>query len=162
MYLVCIYKDIETSITYFNKIESYCSPDSPVCYLHNQIVSHSGYLTLQVWRVKKNMHILTINLFFFFFQLESLVQDMQDKVHGVPVRHQKVFLTSIPFAFMGKFFLANNNKQQKKRCICRLRETTRVGHSDLFFRNSFKKLQVSGVKMEKIEIIYLFGIKKFC
>jgi len=26
---------------------------------------------------------------------------MQDKVHGVPVRHQKVFLTSIPFAFMG-------------------------------------------------------------
>ena len=55
------------------------------------------------------MHILTINLFFFFFQLESLVQDMQDKVHGVPVRHQKVFLTSIPFAFMGKFF----GQQQK-------------------------------------------------
>jgi regulator of G-protein signaling len=36
-----------------------------------------------------------------FDKLESLVQDMQDKVHGVPVRHQKVFLTSIPFAFMG-------------------------------------------------------------
>ena len=36
-------------------------------------------------------------------QLESLVQDMQDKVHGVPVRDQKTFLTSIPFAFMGKF-----------------------------------------------------------
>lgn len=36
-----------------------------------------------------------------FDKLEALVQDMQDKVHGVPVRHQKVFLTSIPFAFMG-------------------------------------------------------------
>jgi len=36
-----------------------------------------------------------------FNKLESLVQDMQDKVHGVPVRDQKTFLTSIPFAFMG-------------------------------------------------------------
>lgn len=36
-----------------------------------------------------------------FDKLESLVQDMQDKVHGVPVRDQKTFLTSIPFAFMG-------------------------------------------------------------
>ena len=33
------------------------------------------------------------------------MRDMQDKVHGVPVRHQKVFLTSIPFAFMGKLLL---------------------------------------------------------
>ena len=40
-----------------------------------------------------------------FLQLEALVRDMQDKVHGVPVRHQKVFLTSIPFAFMGKLLL---------------------------------------------------------
>lgn len=28
---------------------------------------------------------------------------MQDPEHGVPVRQQKMFLTSIPYAFMGKF-----------------------------------------------------------
>ena len=91
------------------------------------------------------MHILTINLFFFFFQLESLVQDMQDKVHGVPVRHQKVFLTSIPFAFMGKFFWP---KTTKKWCICRLRGTTRVRHSDLLWRNSFKNCKFLAIEIK--------------
>ena len=37
----------------------------------------------------------------FLFQLEQLVRDMQDDEHGVPVRSQKLFLTSIPAAFMG-------------------------------------------------------------
>lgn len=36
-----------------------------------------------------------------FDKLEQLVRDMQDPLHGVPVRRQKIFLTSIPFAFMG-------------------------------------------------------------
>ena len=35
-------------------------------------------------------------------QLENLVREMQDPEHGVPVRSQKLFLTSIPAAFMGK------------------------------------------------------------
>ena len=86
-----------------------------LCAIYITRLYHPGYLK-SVWRVKKNMHILTINLFS-FFQLESLVQDMQDKVHGVPVRHQKVFLTSIPFAFMGKFFFG---QATKKWCTCRL------------------------------------------
>ena len=37
-----------------------------------------------------------------FCQLENLVREMQDPEHGVPVRSQKLFLTSIPAAFMGK------------------------------------------------------------
>ena len=36
------------------------------------------------------------------FQLENLVREMQDLEHGVPVRSQKLFLTSIPAAFMGE------------------------------------------------------------
>ena len=43
------------------------------------------------------------------------MRDMQDKVHGVPVRHQKVFLTSIPFAFMGKLLLKLKLLFLKKR-----------------------------------------------
>ena len=78
------------------------------------------------------MHILTINLFFSFFQLESLVQDMQDKVHGVPVRHQKVFLTSIPFAFMGKFF-----GQQQKSDASTVYLQVGKNHSDLFLKKAF-------------------------
>lgn len=33
--------------------------------------------------------------------MESLVREMQDTECGVPVRSQKLFLTSIPSAFMG-------------------------------------------------------------
>uniref|UniRef100_T1GLM2 DEP domain-containing protein n=1 Tax=Megaselia scalaris TaxID=36166 RepID=T1GLM2_MEGSC len=33
--------------------------------------------------------------------MESLVREMQDPENGVPVRQQKMFLTSIPYAFMG-------------------------------------------------------------
>jgi len=36
-----------------------------------------------------------------FSKLENLVREMQDLEHGVPVRSQKLFLTSIPAAFMG-------------------------------------------------------------
>lgn len=36
--------------------------------------------------------------------MEGLVKEMQDTEHGgVPVRSQKLFLTSIPAAFMGKY-----------------------------------------------------------
>lgn len=34
--------------------------------------------------------------------MEGLVREMQDPDLGVPVRSQKLFLTSIPSAFMGK------------------------------------------------------------
>lgn len=37
----------------------------------------------------------------YHFQMEVLVREMQDQEHGVPVRQQKMFLTSIPYAFMG-------------------------------------------------------------
>ncbi|XP_058821535.1 uncharacterized protein LOC131683498 isoform X2 [Topomyia yanbarensis] len=36
-----------------------------------------------------------------FDKMESLVREMQDQETGVPVRSQKLFLTSIPSAFMG-------------------------------------------------------------
>ncbi|XP_073833735.1 uncharacterized protein isoform X2 [Musca autumnalis] len=36
-----------------------------------------------------------------FDKMEALVREMQDPEHGVPVRQQKMFLTSIPYAFMG-------------------------------------------------------------
>uniref|UniRef100_A0A1A9W2X3 RGS domain-containing protein n=1 Tax=Glossina brevipalpis TaxID=37001 RepID=A0A1A9W2X3_9MUSC len=36
-----------------------------------------------------------------FDKMESLVREMQDPENGVPVRQQKMFLTSIPYAFMG-------------------------------------------------------------
>ncbi|EDW82823.2 uncharacterized protein Dwil_GK10200 [Drosophila willistoni] len=36
-----------------------------------------------------------------FDKMELLVREMQDQEHGVPVRQQKMFLTSIPYAFMG-------------------------------------------------------------
>lgn len=35
-------------------------------------------------------------------QMERLVTEMQHEEIGVPVRSQKLFLTSIPSAFMGK------------------------------------------------------------
>ena len=38
-----------------------------------------------------------------WWQMESLVREMQDPENGVPVRSQKLFLTSIPSAFMGQF-----------------------------------------------------------
>lgn len=34
--------------------------------------------------------------------MESLIKEMQDPETGVPVRSQKLFLTYIPCAFMGK------------------------------------------------------------
>ena len=34
-------------------------------------------------------------------QLENILREMQDAETGVPVRSQKLFLTSIPAAFMG-------------------------------------------------------------
>lgn len=34
--------------------------------------------------------------------MEGLVREMQDPENGVPVRSQKLFLTSIPSAFMGE------------------------------------------------------------
>ena len=34
--------------------------------------------------------------------MENLVREMQDGETGVPVRSQKLFLTSIPSAFMGE------------------------------------------------------------
>ncbi|KAK9732243.1 Regulator of G-protein signaling DHEX domain [Popillia japonica] len=36
-----------------------------------------------------------------FDKMEGLVREMQEPETGVPVRSQKIFLTSIPFAFMG-------------------------------------------------------------
>ncbi|XP_034475001.1 uncharacterized protein LOC117782127 isoform X2 [Drosophila innubila] len=36
-----------------------------------------------------------------FDKMEVLVREMQDQENGVPVRQQKIFLTSIPYAFMG-------------------------------------------------------------
>jgi hypothetical protein len=36
-------------------------------------------------------------------QMEGLVREMQDPETGVPVRSQKLFLTSIPSAFSGKW-----------------------------------------------------------
>ena len=33
--------------------------------------------------------------------MENLIKEMQDPEHGVPVRSQKMFLTSIPAAFAG-------------------------------------------------------------
>ncbi|XP_055384762.1 uncharacterized protein LOC129614265 [Condylostylus longicornis] len=36
-----------------------------------------------------------------FEKMENLVREMKDENNGVPVRHQKIFLTSIPYAFMG-------------------------------------------------------------
>ncbi|XP_037920486.1 regulator of G-protein signaling 9 isoform X9 [Hermetia illucens] len=36
-----------------------------------------------------------------FDKMEALVREMQDPENGVPVRQQKMFLTSIPYAFMG-------------------------------------------------------------
>ena len=38
-----------------------------------------------------------------FAQMEGLVREMQDPETGVPVRSQKLFLTSIPSAFSGKW-----------------------------------------------------------
>ncbi len=40
----------------------------------------------------------------FLFQLENILREMQDAETGVPVRSQKLFLTSIPAAFMGRPF----------------------------------------------------------
>ncbi|XP_017770954.1 PREDICTED: regulator of G-protein signaling 11 isoform X2 [Nicrophorus vespilloides] len=43
-----------------------------------------------------------------FDKMEGLVREMQDAENGVPVRSQKLFLTSIPSAFMGKSHQAHH------------------------------------------------------
>lgn len=37
-------------------------------------------------------------------QMESLIKEMQDVDTGVPVKSQKLFLSIIPSAFMGKLY----------------------------------------------------------
>lgn len=41
--------------------------------------------------------------------MEALVREMQDTETGVPVRSQKLFLTSIPSVFMGKISNSYND-----------------------------------------------------
>ena len=62
--------------------------------------------TEHLWEIQgillyQNLKLKTANSFFTPFQMESLVKEMQDTEQGVPVRSQKIFLTSIPSAFMG-------------------------------------------------------------
>ncbi|XP_071746011.1 uncharacterized protein [Lepeophtheirus salmonis] len=52
-------------------------------------------------RTKHDSHTKIVQRPAVFDKLENLVCDMQDSEHGVPVRSQKLFLTSIPAAFMG-------------------------------------------------------------
>lgn len=52
--------------------------------------------------------------------MESLVREMQDPENGVPVRQQKMFLTSIPYAFMGKFLLNSLNNTNSNQINFRL------------------------------------------
>jgi regulator of G-protein signaling len=47
------------------------------------------------------MDFLKIHCFLNDFQMESLIKEMQDPEHGVPVRSQKLFLSSVPAAFAG-------------------------------------------------------------
>ena len=58
---------------------------------------------------KKQMYILFCTFTVIFsqlnslkFQMEALVREMQDPETGIPIRSQKLFLTSIPSAFMGE------------------------------------------------------------
>lgn len=44
--------------------------------------------------------------------MESLIKEMQDPETGVPVRSQKLFLSIIPSAFMGKKVCIFNKKRQ--------------------------------------------------
>lgn len=48
--------------------------------------------------------------------METLVREMQDAENGVPVRQQKMFLTSIPYAFMGNL-IQLINKVQILNCL---------------------------------------------
>lgn len=49
--------------------------------------------------------------FILYLQMEGLVREMQDADNGVPVRSQKIFLTSIPSAFMGKSHQAHHSQK---------------------------------------------------
>lgn len=72
------------------------------------------------------MYFVSILINFFLLQMEGLVREMQDPENGVPVRSQKLFLTSIPSAFMGKkkysplcllFFFNIASKIKKQRTL---------------------------------------------
>ncbi len=52
---------------------------------------------------------MTMTMNMFLFQLENILREMQDAETGVPVRSQKLFLTSIPAAFMGMPFLPHSS-----------------------------------------------------
>ena len=60
------------------------------------------------------------------------MREMQDPENGVPVRSQKLFLTSIPSAFMGQFFLPFLAQMffsfDSFRAFCGLRELYRLRH----------------------------------
>uniref|UniRef100_A0A182XY08 Uncharacterized protein n=1 Tax=Anopheles stephensi TaxID=30069 RepID=A0A182XY08_ANOST len=53
-----------------------------------------------------------------FDKMESLVREMQDSENGVPVRSQKLFLTSIPSAFMGMFADDEERHRSKVFNLC--------------------------------------------
>ena len=79
---------------------------------------HSDYF-------KNNLKVQKVSGYFYNYlyiiitlQLESLVREMQDSEHGVPVRDQKGFITSIPAAFMGEAYLLFNNVLNNERDIC--------------------------------------------
>lgn len=63
------------------------------------VISNCGLSALWVYLQFLNCPII---LFCLLWQMESLVREMQDPENGVPVRSQKLFLTSIPSAFMGQ------------------------------------------------------------
>jgi regulator of G-protein signaling len=57
---------------------------------------------------------------YLFVQMEGLVREMQDPETGVPVRSQKLFLTSIPSAFSGKwrrFSLSRTSHAQSSHSV---------------------------------------------
>jgi hypothetical protein len=49
--------------------------------------------------------------------MEGLVREMQDPETGVPVRSQKLFLTSIPSAFSGKLPPLLPNISSTRACL---------------------------------------------
>jgi hypothetical protein len=82
------------------------SPDP----LHQEVVykrplSYSKVRCGVIWDLRSyplNFNGFSKNrLFLNDFQMESLIKEMQDPEHGVPVRSQKLFLSSVPAAFAG-------------------------------------------------------------
>nr|CAD7414676.1 unnamed protein product [Timema poppensis] len=102
--------------------------------------------------------------------MEGLVREMQDHETGVPVRSQKLFLTSIPSAFMGYDLIewlmerlnieeSGTMEERQRRILSRVHcvnrvPTPRISGTSLYEHNGIQRLSLLMMESFKVEKLF--------